>query len=216
MSIRKTMLLAGIVLMGLSAWAQDYPKAEVSADFSFVHFNPSRRFTSAHNIFGGGGSLTYNFSHLVGIKMDLQGYGSQTNAFTVPAGTRIGTVTTLSPVRVNVNGNLFTYLFGPQFKKHSGRFDPYVQALVGGAHSNVYGNLFRTLTLTGIGAAPSNNAFAFTVGGGLDIKLSHAISFRPAEFGYLLTHFSNQLTGNSNTQNNFRYAAGVVFGFGGE
>ena len=48
-------------------------------------------------------------------------------------------------------------------------------------------------------------------GGGLDIKLSHNVQFRPVEVDYLFTQFhSNRL---SNNQNSFKYFAGVNFTF---
>jgi hypothetical protein len=52
-------------------------------------------------------------------------------------------------------------------------------------------------------------------GGGVDIKVSHSVAIRPAEFDYLLTRFGNPLTNNNANQNSFRYQAGVVFEFGG-
>ncbi len=218
MSIRKALVLVAVVMSGLTAWAQDYPKFQAYADYSLVHFNPSKRFTSSHNLNGGGGGIVYNFTHMLGLKIDLQGYGSQTNAFTIPAGSRIGNVTTVAPLRFNANGNLFTYLFGPQIQKH-GKFSPFGEVLFGGAHSNVYGNVFKTVgaSVAGVGAAPSNNGFSLLAGGGVDINLSHAVAIRPVEVGYLLTRFGNNFTGaGAQSQNNFRYSGGIVFNFGGK
>jgi outer membrane protein OmpA-like peptidoglycan-associated protein len=212
----KVLLPLGIITMiAVTAWAQDYPKVEVGADYSFVRFNPSKAFTTSRDINGGGGSFTYNFTRVFGFKADFQGYGSETSTFLIPAGSRIGSVTTISPVSFTANGNLFTYLFGPQIKRH-GRFEPFGEVLVGGAHSNVYANAFKQvgLTVTGIGAAPSNNAFALVAGGGFDIALSRHFALRLAEVDYLLTRFGNNITGNQN-QNSFRYVGGVVFRFGG-
>ncbi len=210
------LLLVVIITIGVSAWSQEYPKVEVGGDFSFVRFNPSKAFTTSQDLYGGGGSFTYNFAKHLGIKADFQGYGSQTSTFFIPAGSTIGPVVTTRPVSVTANGNLFTYLFGPQIKRH-GKFEPFVEVLVGGAHSNVYANAFKQvgLTVTGIGAAPSNNAFALVAGGGVDFALSRHFAFRPAEFDYLLTRFGNNITGNNQNQNSFRYAAGIVFRFGG-
>ena len=50
-------------------------------------------------------------------------------------------------------------------------------------------------------------------GGGVDIKLSKHMAFRPIEFDYYLTRFSNPELGNNN-QNNWRYSGGVNFLFG--
>jgi hypothetical protein len=117
-----------------------------------------------------------------------------------------------------VSGNLFTYLFGPQIKFRSPKVQPYVHLLVGGAHSNVYGNAFTTIcqpaaAACGFSKSPSGNAFAMAVGGGLDIPITSLVSIRPAEIDYLLTDFNNRF--NQSNQNNFRYSGGITFTFGG-
>ena len=53
MSIRKALLIGAVVMIGLTAWAQDYPKFQAYADYSLVHFNPSKAFTTSHNLNGG-------------------------------------------------------------------------------------------------------------------------------------------------------------------
>src|SRR5215472_13778446 len=57
---------------------------------------------------------------------------------------------------------------------------------------------------------PSNNAWDFVIGGGLDIPLSKNFSIRPAQFDFVLTRFGNGFTGGNNNQSNFRYNGGVV------
>jgi hypothetical protein len=95
---------------------------------------------------------------------------------------------------------------------------PFGALLFGGAHTNVYGNAFKTLCQPmvggcGITKAPTAEAFAMSFGGGVDIPINHRVSFRPAEFSYLLTRFSNPLT-KTNNQNNFRYSVGINFNLG--
>ena len=91
----------------------------------------------------------------------------------------------------SVSGNLFTYMIGPEFGINKGRFRPFAEGLVGGAHSNVYKNAYNNLTFTGISGAPSNNTFAAAAGLGLDIGLSQRFSIRPFEVDYLYTNFSS-------------------------
>jgi outer membrane protein OmpA-like peptidoglycan-associated protein len=55
-----------------------------------------------------------------------------------------------------------------------------------------------------------------TAGGGLDIKMSKHVSFRPIQVEYFLTRLENLRTFNDNSQNNLRYSAGLNFTFGGE
>ena len=60
---------------------------------------------------------------------------------------------------------------------------------------------------------PSNNAFDFVLGDGLDIPLSHCIAFRPVQVDYVLTRFGNGFTAVNQNQSNFRYQAGIQFRF---
>lgn len=93
-------------------------------------------------------------------------------------------------------GGIISYMAGPRinFRGH-GNVTPFVQALFGGAHS---------ITTT------SENAFAMTVGGGVDIKITEHFAIRPVQAEYFMTRFAD---GPSNQQNNFRFSAGVVFRF---
>lgn len=60
-------------------------------------------------------------------------------------------------------------------------------------------------------------------GGGLDIKLSHTITFRPIQLDYYLTRVEapdvtlppGESTARARNQNNLRCAAGIEFTFGG-
>jgi len=61
--------------------------------------------------------------------------------------------------------------------------------------------------------SPSNNAFDFLIGGGIDIPVAEKITIRPAQFEYLLTRFGNDYTKGKNNQSNFRYQTGVQFCF---
>ena len=88
--------------------------------------------------------------------------------------------------------------------------------MFGGAHSNVNGNLVQACGVDctfNTSRSPSNNAFDFIIGGGIDIPVTHVIAIRPVELDYVLTRFGNSFTAGNNNQSNFRYQAGVVFRF---
>src|SRR5690242_13514800 len=135
MRITKVFLTAVLLILAVSAFAQEFPKAEIGFDYSYARYAPSAPYSKGHSLNGGGGTATYNINSYLGIKMDLQGYGSNQTGFTIPP-------TALIPggVSGNVQGNLFTYLFGPQIKVRTPRFEPFGHLLFGGAHTNVYGN----------------------------------------------------------------------------
>ena len=213
MKIKVVLTFGAMLLFGVTAWAQEFPRAEVGFDYSYARFAPSAPYSQGHSVNGGGGSVTFNINEYLGIKADLQGYGSNTNTFniapnpTFPAG-----------ASGSVQGNLFTYTFGPEIKVRAPKIHPFVDLLFGGAHTNVYGSAFHTLCQPIAGGcqlskAPAAEAFAMDFGGGVDIPVHKNISIRPAEIDYLLTRFDNPFTGHKN-QNNFRYSAGLVISFG--
>jgi hypothetical protein len=212
MSIIKSMVFGSMLLLGLAACAQEFPRIEVGADYAYVRYSPSAAYTKGHSLNGGGGSGVFNITSYLGIKMDLQGFNSNTTGFNISPNAIYP-----NGLHGSVQGNLFTYLFGPQIKLRLHGLHPFGQLLFGGAHTNVYGNAFKTLcqplTPCGFSGAPSSNTGAMEFGGGLDIPINRTISFRPAEIDYLLTRFSNPLSGKNN-QSNFRYSAGIVFTFG--
>jgi hypothetical protein len=178
------------------------PKAEVAFGYSFINVHPGFSQITSYNVNGGGAGLVYNVMPLIGVKAEFMDYtgggGSQLRALGYTG---------------NVSGNLFTYMFGPQIKKHSGKFQPFAEALFGGGHSGSYATIYNAIN--GIqSAGSSSNAFAMELGGGVDIPITSRISIRPAEIDYLYTKFS---TNNLHaSQNNFRYMLGVNIGFGGK
>jgi hypothetical protein len=180
---------------------------EASVDYSLVVYHPAVSIANSRNLNGGGGSIGINFGRFVTIKGELEGYGTTTFTFhpqaTPTASTTPGTITT--------QGNMLTYLFGPQlnFPIHN-KMRLFGEALFGGAHSNLYANFFSADQITSL--APSNNGFAMAIGGGLDIKVLPHVLIRPGQFDYFLTRYEWPTLGINN-QSNFRYQAGVVFPF---
>jgi hypothetical protein len=61
----------------------------------------------------------------------------------------------------------------------------------------------------------SQTAFALTAGGGVDIKISKRVTFRPIAVDYYMTRLRNLRTAGDNNQDNIRYSAGFTFWFGG-
>jgi hypothetical protein len=202
-------VLSFVMMCGAQSTSQgsspSYPKFEVPVGFSFVNVHPDQPALTSFNVFGGGGGFVYNVTPILGIKGDLMGYTQGTGQRVSENGEYQG----------NVSGNLFTYLFGPQIKKHSGKFQPFGEALFGAAHTNLDANLCKVEGTCG-SANGNNNGFAMEYGVGLDIPITKSIQFRPVEVDYLYTHFgSNHIAGYSSSQNNFKYFTGVNFTFGG-
>ncbi len=216
MKFTSVLISAAILLLGIGACAQEYPKVEVGGNYSYLRYAPSASYSKGHSLNGGGGSFVYNINEFLGLRMDLQGSTSSTTGFNISPN-----ATFPLGLNGNVQGNLFTYLFGPQIKVRTHKVEPFGALLFGGAHSNVYGNAFNNLCHPISGAspcptitkAPTSEAFAMQFGGGIDIPINKTVSFRPGEISYVLTRFSNGLTGTNN-QNNLRYSVGIFFNFG--
>ena len=215
MKLMAARIVVVVLLLGLAAWSQDPPKAEIAIDYSYARFaaidftTKNFEFYRAYNLNGGGGSVVFDFGRLFGLKAEFKGYASQTRGIVLPPGNPF----IPQGAAANVQGNLFTYMFGPQIGKRYGIFRPYAHALVGGAHSNVYAHAWNLLNITSFAKSPSNNAFAADAGVGLDIAAGQHFAIRPVEVSYLYTNFSNLLT---NSQNSFRYLGGVVYNMGGK
>jgi hypothetical protein len=211
MKIRSAVMLGAALLFATMAFAQDDHKVEVTVDYSYVHANPqNNNVIPTFSLNGGGGSAAIYFSKYIGVVAEFEGYGSYTHNFNITNTTYCPS----APCRVSVQGNLFTYNVGPIIKYRTTHFEPFVEALFGGAHSNFYGNLFKGCTGCIVASnSPSNNAFDFIIGGGIDIPVTPRIAIRPVEVDYLLTRFGNAFTAGNNNQSNFRYQAGVQFRF---
>ncbi len=209
--MKKALLLVTVFLLGVAAVAQEFPRAEVAAMYSYMRFAPAAKYTSGMNLNGGGGSVTININQYFGLKAELDGFGASKATFTIPVGNALAP----DGATVTASGNMFTYLFGPQIKVRTPKVHPYFHALFGGVHSTLYANAFAACPATepcAASAKPSQNAFGMAIGGGLDIPVSKLIGIRVGQFDYLLTRFNNTIA--TNNQNNFRYSAGIVFNFG--
>jgi len=209
--MRRFFVLAGLLLFTEgAALAQDYPKFETSPAFMYIRtsggFSPfvvnGRTITpQALNCAGGGGTIAYNFSSLIGLAADLGGCKIFSNAY--GAGN-------------TVDGNEFTYLFGPRLTYRSGsKFEPFVEVNFGGMRISVSctSTALACLSATG-GNTYTKNAFALTAGGGFQVKLSHKFSLRLVQAEYLYTRFGNNcalaVCNNNNSQNSFRLKSGIV------
>jgi outer membrane protein with beta-barrel domain len=200
MKVRSALILCFTLLSASIAFAQD-PKTEITGYYSYFRFNPENSGTlNSHSLNGGGGEISFFFSRMIGVKAEFAGY--QGNKVTFTSGS----------VSASATASLFTYNVGPVIKLRSGHFEPFGEVLFGGAHSSFYSDLCKTFTGC-VSNNPSNNAFDFVMGGGIDIPFSHSIAFRPVQADYVLTRFGNGFTSGNQNQSNFRYQAGIQVRF---
>jgi opacity protein-like surface antigen len=196
--MRKSLWVVCACLLGLSAtaMAQDYPKVEVGAGYSYLRTNVSTSGgTQDFNGNGASGNVNFSLNHWLGVEADLGGY-------------------TFTPTKkhTNIDLNIFTYMFGPRLslRTHS-KFTPYVHVLFGGAHGSG-----KALQISS--ASRSQNAFAMAAGGGFDYNLTDSLGIRIVQAEYVQTRFDvPQATGVFvPRQDSARLTFGIVWRFGGK
>jgi Outer membrane protein beta-barrel domain len=177
-------LLAVLTFSAVSVYAQEYPKVDVFAGYSYLQANPGNGVDSFH-LHGGSASGAYNFNDWLSGVADFGGYNN-------------GNI-----LNSGVSGTISTYLFGPRVSYHRfGKITPFGQVLFGAAHAGA--NAF--------GTSGSQSAFSMAVGGGVDYSLYRHFAIRPIQADYLLTRFGVGAAGTQN-QNNVRLSTGFVFRF---
>src|SRR5262249_36183347 len=170
-------------------------KVEPFLGYSYLRTNPGSPIRGI-NLNGGSGSIAFNVNRWFGIVGDVGGY-------------KLSHLTVAGSPTMSADGTLFSYLFGPRLSSRHDRVTPFVQALFGGMHRG-------DVTAGGVRVAGSQDAFAMTAGGGLDLKVHRSVAIRLIQAEYLLTRFKDpaSTTGARATQNNARISTGIVFGLG--
>jgi opacity protein-like surface antigen len=203
--MHKLTVLVGLLLLTAgSALAQsEYPAAEASADFMYARTPIAGQ---SLNCAGGGTTLAINVSSTLGLASDIGYCRFFGNTFGLGG---------------RLSGSQLNYLFGPRLTlRSSSAIHPFFDLMFGGTRLGIGcdSGIFGCLNGTGH-ASFSENAFAMTVGGGVDVKFSQRVSWRLVQAEYLYTRFGNECplvfcTNNNNSQNSFRLKSGLVFGFG--
>lgn len=213
---KSIVLLATVLLFALTAAAEDMPQMETFLGYTYVRANSATNIP-AFSANGGSGQFVYNFNKFFGGVMDL------------------GAVHNGNLSGFHIDNTTFNFLFGPRFSLRYSRLTPYFETLFGGAHiaesAHVDSIAGAAVVLPGVRPVfipvlpgqpitsrviASQTAFAMAIGGGLDIKISKVVSFRPIGLDYYMTRFQNLRSGNDNNQNNLRYTTGFNFTFGAQ
>ena len=222
--MKKYSLLSLVTLLTASvAGATDHGAAEAFLGYNLVNFNPSITALPSFTIQGGNAQFAYNFSPWVGAVLDFGAVNATEN---------FRSANNFTPNR-GIDHSLMNVVIGPRFTYHNhSRFVPFVQTLFGGARAKSSTSITLNQGATvwppvGLPVAPGlaqpieaeleadRTGFAMILGGGLDIKISKHIAFRPIGADYYMTRLPGFVTGNDTNKNHFRYTAGVNFMFGG-
>jgi opacity protein-like surface antigen len=184
--MRKISLLSAVLFfLGTLAVAQVPTSGNIF--FGYSYYNTNLSSVDRANSNGFEGSLEGKVLPFVGIVADFDGhYGSENFPATV-----CGLVCT--PASFSANVSEHNVLFGPRVSASIGRFRPFGEAMFGVGHVNA-------------NSAGSDTSFATALGGGLDYRVFHVISWR-FEGDYVQTRFFGT------HQNNTRLSTGIVFHF---
>jgi opacity protein-like surface antigen len=185
-----------LVAVSFPAHAQQTaPKVELAGAYSYMRLNLEGPggFTEGLQSNGGTGSVAFNLSNSLGIVGELGEYQTSTVRSAGGASMRYT-----------------SYLFGPRYSiRKSDTLTPYFQTLFGGVKGN---NSFTETHNSTTGVIHTDqNAFAWTVGGGLDAKVTNHLAVRVFQAEYFLTKWPD---GVNNRQSSFRFETGLVFTFG--
>jgi opacity protein-like surface antigen len=209
-------IVAGIVTslsFAAALGAADTPRTEAFLGYNFVRFNSASGLTPSFDASGGSAQFAWNFSHWFGLAID----GGAVNK-----GGRNGAIFDTTVAHL---------VAGPRVVYHNhSRFTPFGDVMFGGS----YGTTSRQITVLpqaaphindGLGLDPnvpisvrlqaSNTGFSMMTGGGVDIKLSRTIAFRPFAADYYLVRKPRLGTFDDVNKNNWRFSAGFNFMFGG-
>jgi opacity protein-like surface antigen len=196
------LILLVVLCSPLAASAQEVaPKVEIFGGYSFLRINldsipgaadviPNLGDLDTH---GFNVSFAGNVARHVGIISEFSQY------------TKSDTFNALgSPIADGVDAKfrVLTLLFGPRVTLHRGKVEPFVHALFGGARASAESSIL------GLSQEDVGYAFAFALGGGVDVKVHNNFAIRLGQIDYLGARAGGQGV------NNFRYSVGVVIRLG--
>lgn len=209
---KSVVMAAATILAAWTASAQGDPKVGAFLGYDYVRFN-SAAGADGFSANGGTAQFILRFNHWLSGVVD---------AGAVNNGNRNG---------LSLDTTFANFLAGPRINlagRHS-RFQPYLEVLFGGVYAStstqVLGNPMAMSVPPFLPIGPgevtvrlnaSQTRFAMMAGGGLDIRLTRHISFRPFGVDYYMTRLRDLRTPGDNVQDNFRYSGGFTFLFGGE
>lgn len=182
--MRKLMLVPAMLLLFAGLSVAQESVPAFDVFGGYSYFNPDGSGLNGHGWEGAG---TLNLNDWFGVTADFSGHYASEE---------------ISIINSSVDTTTYTYLFGPTLSHRTPKFTPFAHFLFGGARVKA------STTIFGASVSTTDTAFAGAFGGGVDWHAGQNWSIRVGQFDYLMTRFA------SNTQNNFRISAGLVYRFG--
>jgi len=218
-----------VVVCNLAVFAQNAPKAEIFAGYSYGNYELipgssssvldtstiSGTSSARLGLSGWNASVAVNMNRWFSFATDFSGYYSGSSASitrteTLSCGQNCTQTNTI--VNTVASPKIHNFLFGPRFSYPAGKIRPFAQFLVGGEHLDLKSSLNET-TIGGIITLPviiesghtAETGFAMALGGGLDYSIKRRLAWRLQ---------ADYLTGQGIGQNHVRVSnwAGLAAG----
>jgi hypothetical protein len=174
-----TMSLVFMMILGVSALAQDFPQGELFGGYSYNR-------SDGANFNGWGASITENVNSYFGIKGDFSGH-----------------YLTKSANGYKVENWLHTVAVGPQLSmRNSEAFSGFFHTLIGATNRRLKS------TPAAAPESDSHTVFALIFGGGLDVRISKGVALRVLQVDYMLNRYQGETLNNFRFAAGFVYRFG--------
>jgi opacity protein-like surface antigen len=192
-SFLASLLVLCLPLMGSAQEAA--PRVELSGGYSYLRVDAgvdtgAGADIGSINTHGFNVSFAGNFARHVGIVSEFSRFTSSESVSVPILGDLSGDV------------SVSTLLFGPRVTLYRGKAEPFVHAMFGAARATA------DVSAPGLSENAVGYAFAYALGGGLDVKLHDNLAIRVAQLDYLGARAGGE------GLNNFRYSVGIVIRLG--
>jgi opacity protein-like surface antigen len=203
--MKKLSFLASLIILCLPMMAQaqeqEAPRVEISGGYMLLRLNTGAVPANAGldpnlenpTLHGFNVSLAGNVARHFGIASE---YSEQTKSLT------LNVLGAPIPQGVDLKLKVRTLLFGPRVTLHRGKVEPFAHALFGVAYATA------EASVQGVSDDVEGVAFAYALGGGVDIKVHKNLAIRVAQLDYLGAKADGDTIGN------FRFSVGVVIRLG--
>lgn len=186
------------LLCVLPSFTQDSPRVDVFGGFQYMYAGSFDGLGASGSTYGWNGSAAFRLTRYLAAAADFSGnYRSENVAY-------VAINNQAYPASIRI----YTYTFGPVVHLNpGGRVNPFVHAMFGGAHVRPTACVIFSGSPDECGSG-SASGFAAIVGGGVDLRYSERLSYRPLQFDWV--HLPSQFGG---VNNNLRASTGIVFRF---
>lgn len=186
------------MLFVLPCLAQDSRRVEVFGGFQYMRVGSFDGEGNSASTYGWNGSAAFGLSRYIAVGADVSGNYRSENVMSQAINNQA------YPAQIHI----YTYTFGPVIHLNpGGRINPFIHTMFGAAHVRPTACVIFSGSPDECGSG-SASGFAAMIGGGIDLRSSGQLSYRPVQFDWV--RLPSEFGG---INNNFRASTGIVFRF---